>query len=99
MSYDNVVEEAYIHQLEGISKSLGDGAVRATGLHPPRRVIMGENNRCRIPVQGTDNHFSRVNGGTIEGALKQIHTPHYPMPTIEKQTAENLPSPTTDMTL
>ena len=69
---DDVVEHAHVDEREGFAQAPGDVLVGLAGLGNAGGVVVGEDRRCGVVVQGTTHDLARVHARPVDAAAKQL---------------------------
>src|SRR5271169_1149160 len=87
---DDVIQQADVHQREGLADTLGDQLGGLTGLGYARGVIVGDDHRRRISLQRLLDDFPRMHAGAVDRAAKQFLELNQPVAFIQVQTTKYL---------
>ena len=68
---DDMVEDGDFHDLAGIGNALGDDDVLVARFRVPRRVVVDQDDGCRIVTQGLAEDFPRLGQTGIDRADSQ----------------------------
>lgn len=69
---DEVVEYAYVNQLQCAPQALGERFVGTARFRDPRGVVMRKYDRRGIVQEGAFNHLTRIHTGRIEGPPEKL---------------------------
>ena len=69
---DDVVEHAHVDQCEGLAQAPGDVLVGLAGLGHARGVVVGEDGRGRVVVQGAAHYLAGVHARAVDAAAEQL---------------------------
>src|SRR5690606_26694449 len=69
---NEMVQQAYIHQLQGHCQPLRETDVCLTGLCHTRWMVVGHNDSSGILRQRLFDDFTRIDAGTINGAVEML---------------------------
>src|SRR5690606_16553823 len=86
---DEVIEHSYVHQRQRVPQPPGDRLVRMARLGDPRRVVVKEDDRGCIELEGTLYDDTWMNRGAVDGALEHLHHLDDPVPIVEEQRTEH----------
>lgn len=90
VTYDQVVQQPDIEELERRLYAPGDALIGLAGLGDPGRVIVGEDYGRRIDLQGLLDDFPGVDTGAVDSAAEQLLERQDTMAVIQVQAAEQL---------
>ncbi|TXT26846.1 MAG: hypothetical protein FD134_373 [Gallionellaceae bacterium] len=85
-----MIEYAHVHQRQRLLQRVGQQAVGLARLGCAGRVVVRENHRCRIVVQGALHHLARVNASLREGAVEQLFAGDHAVLRVEEDGHEHL---------
>lgn len=85
---NEVVKQFYVDQLQRGLQLAGQRDVGCRGFCAPGWMVVGDDQRRRIVLQGTAGEFARVDPGFVEAAAKQHFCCDQPVSGIKKQCVE-----------
>lgn len=68
----DVIQRAHAHQVQRFLELMGQLPVGIAGLRIARGVVVDQNHRRRVVLQGKLDHFPRVDVGPVQGAAEQF---------------------------
>jgi hypothetical protein len=86
---NDMIEQANIDQRQGACKPFGDASIGLAWLAVSGRMVVAQDQRRGIVVQGTFQHFARVDRGAVERATEQRFETDQPVSRVQKQAAKN----------
>jgi len=85
-----VIQQADVDELQRRFQAPGDPLVRLAGLGHPGRVVVGDDDRCRIAGQRLLDDLARVDAGPVDRTAEELVEAEYPVAVVEEETAEEL---------
>src|SRR5690606_20016784 len=71
VAHHEVVEQAHVHQVQGLLQPGGDRAVGGAGLAAAAGVVVAHDDRRRVVAQRAPDHLARVHLGAVDRAAEQ----------------------------
>ncbi|KDR44372.1 hypothetical protein BG61_11695 [Caballeronia glathei] len=85
-----MVEQPHVDERERVLKRAREAAVVCARRHTARRVIMRDDQSCRIQRERPPHDFTRIDGNPGDGAARGFLREQQLMPCVEIKTHENL---------
>lgn len=89
-AHHQMIEESYVHERQRPAQFEGDAAIRLAGLRDSGRMVVAADDGGGVMVQHPFEDLSRIHGGPVHGASKELLIADEPMPRIQKQATEDL---------
>ena len=90
ITYYDVVKHPDIYQCQCIHQAAGQLYVGPAGFSNPGRMIMGQDNGCRIVLQRAPYHLTGMHAGPVDGAAEQFLEDDDPVAVVQKQAGKDL---------
>jgi len=87
---NEVVQHAYVNQLQGGFEPPRDAFICLAGLGDTRRVIVRQNDRRGVDGEGFFDDFSRIDTGAIYRPPKHLVETQHPVTVVQIQATEQL---------
>ena len=85
-----MVEHPDVDEGEGVAQPGGDELVRVARLGHPRRMVVGQDERCGVVRERLAQHLTRVHRCAVDGAAEQFLEGDQAVAVVEVEAAEDL---------